>query len=71
MIIMKKKYKVVNGESPLFDNDDFSRSCSSKKKYTTPYHAQFAIDEIEYRNSKLKLFCYKCPYCGNYHLTEK
>lgn len=68
---MKKKYKVVSTESPLFDNDDFSRSCSSKKKYTTPYHAQFAIDESQYRDSKLKLSYYKCPYCGNYHLIEK
>jgi len=67
---MGRRKTIVDKSSPLFDTDDFQRSCSSKKKYTTPYHAMFAIDECQSRQPSLKLSYYKCPYCGNYHLTE-
>lgn len=60
---------VTDRNSPLFDEDDYIRSCYSKKKYTTPYHALFTIEELESRNPGLKLKYYKCPYCNNYHLT--
>lgn len=61
---------VTDPDSILFDEDMFAKTCSSKKKYTAPNHAQFDIDMIESRNPKIKLSYYKCPYCGNWHLTE-
>lgn len=65
------KYKrITDKKSPLFDFDDYNRSCKSKKSYTTPYQAQYAIDMIESSNPRLKLTFYKCPYCHNYHLTD-
>ena len=67
---MKRKV-VTDPKSPLFDFDDFNKSCNSKTAYTTPYHAQYAIDMIESRNHNIRLTFYKCPYCNNYHLTEK
>ena len=61
---------VTDTTSPLFDEDCFRRTCVSKKKYTTPNHAQYAIDECKSRDSSLNLSYYKCPYCKNYHLTS-
>lgn len=61
---------VTDPNSILFDEGLYVKTCSSKKKYTSPNHAQFEIDILESRNSKLKLKYYKCPYCGNYHLSE-
>jgi len=64
------KPRVTDKTSPLFDDFDYSKTCSTKKKYTTEYHAQFAIDECKSRDPRLKLRSYKCPYCRNFHLTE-
>lgn len=66
---MKRKV-VTDPKSPLFDFDDFNKSCNSKTAYTTPYQVQYAIDLIESCNHNLKMTFYKCPYCKNYHLTE-
>ena len=54
----------------LFDADDFSRSCSSKKAYETDWQAKFAADECKSRDPTLMLSWYKCRYCGKWHLTE-
>ncbi len=62
--------RVIDPNNILFDDNDYNRCCKDKKKYTTPYHAQYAIDECHQRNLKVNLKYYKCPYCKNYHLTS-
>lgn len=65
------KRRVVDKNSPLFNEAEFALMCRDKKVYTTPHHAQYEIDIIQSRDSKVKLSYYKCPYCGNFHLTSK
>lgn len=62
--------RVTDSSNILFDNNDYNRCCKGKKVYTTPYHAQYAIEECYQRDSRLKLSYYVCPYCKNYHLTS-
>jgi hypothetical protein len=61
---------VVNRNSPLFDNEDYHRTCASKNAYETEYQANFTITEMKSRYG-VNLGTYKCPYCGQYHLTER
>jgi hypothetical protein len=65
------RHIVTDIQSPIFDNDMFQKTCGSKKKYTTPNHAQYDIDIIQSNEPSIKLSYYKCPYCKNWHLTEK
>lgn len=66
-----KKQVVTDPNNVLFDDLHFKRSCQQKKKYTTEYQALFEIDLIKSRKPNLHLSYYKCPYCKNFHLTER
>lgn len=41
--------KAFARNSPLFDYDDYVRSCSSKKRYDSEWLAKFAADECAMR----------------------
>ncbi len=60
----------MNKSSPLFDDADYLRSCSSKKAYENEWQAKFTIDEMRTRYG-VSLGTYACPYCGKLHLTER
>jgi len=60
----------TNTKSPLFDSDDYNRTCSSKNAYDNEWIASFTIDDMKDKYG-VNLDFYICPYCGKYHLTER
>lgn len=61
---------VTDKKSPLFDLNDYIRSCASKRTYYNEWDAVETINFIKTSKPKLNLSYYKCPYCNNFHLTE-
>lgn len=54
----------------LFDVDDWSKSCSYKRRYDTEWDAKYAAERQERLHAGLRLDWYLCGYCGKWHLTE-
>lgn len=46
------------------------RSCESKNRYDSRAEAEEAIKSCA-EHGKTGLHCYKCSYCGGWHLTSK
>lgn len=46
------------------------RSCERKNRYGSRHEAELAARASEAHGAP-KLFCYKCPYCGGWHLTHQ
>lgn len=46
------------------------KACSSKKRYSTRAQAQDAIVSCA-EHGTTGLHCYRCEYCGGWHLTSK
>lgn len=68
--VSRRRGVETDPKSPLFDQDDYARTCSSKTSYENEWRAKFAIDEMRERFGA-DLHSYKCPYCGRFHLTER
>lgn len=65
----RREHIETNEESPLFDEFDRMRTCSSKNGYDSEWQAQFVIDESREKYGT-ELTSYLCPYCNRWHLTE-
>lgn len=52
------------------DADLRQRACSSKNRYQTYADAQEAIGSCA-DHGRGGLHCYRCDYCGGWHLTSK
>ena len=61
------KNRVTDPSHLLFDHIEYDRMCKGKKKYSSPWDANYTISLSK---DKSKLSYYKCPYCNNYHLTS-
>ena len=46
------------------------KACERKKRYASEADAKDAIRSCE-RHGSRDLHCYRCPYCGGWHLTHK
>lgn len=46
------------------------KACERKKRYVSEADAKDAIRSCE-RHGSRGLHCYRCPYCGGWHLTHK
>lgn len=46
------------------------KACASKNRYATRSEAEDAIASCE-EHGRTGLRCYKCSYCGGWHLTSK
>ena len=49
---------------------DRARSCERKNRYATRAEAQEAIARCA-DNGRRGLSCYRCEYCGGWHLTSR
>ena len=47
-----------------------TRSCDSKNRYATRWDAQEAI-ALCAEHGRAGLHCYRCDYCGGWHLTSR
>lgn len=47
----------------------YEKGCASKKRYPTKGEAQLAIAACA-EHGRRGLSCYKCSYCGGWHLTS-
>lgn len=47
----------------------YEKACASKNRYTTRAEALAVIDECA-AHGRRGLSCYKCDYCGGWHLTS-
>ena len=65
----KPRATVTDPSSPLFDEFDMEKTCSSKSGYPSEWTAKFAADETS-SMSGARIGFYRCPYCGLFHLTE-
>lgn len=63
-----RRKTVTDVSSPLFDEMDNMRTCTSKKPYDSEWQAKFAVTESMDRFG-ISLETYKCPYCDKWHLT--
>ncbi|MGI6218092.1 MAG: hypothetical protein ACOYIK_10845 [Coriobacteriales bacterium] len=52
------------------ENARRNKACESKNAYDSRGEAQAAIAACEEHGVR-NLRCYKCPYCGKWHLTSK
>ncbi len=48
----------------------YERGCASKNRYATRAEAQDAIAACA-EHGRRGLHCYRCSYCGGWHLTSK
>ncbi|MDM8300900.1 hypothetical protein [Collinsella tanakaei] len=48
----------------------YHKACASKNRYTTRAEAEETIRLCEAHGTR-GLHCYKCDYCGGWHLTSK
>lgn len=46
------------------------KACDRKKRYASRSEAEAAIKDCK-RHGSRDLHCYKCDYCGGWHLTHK
>lgn len=46
------------------------KACERKKRYGSRGEAEAAIRDCK-RHGSRDLHCYRCPYCGGWHLTHK
>ena len=46
-----------------------TKSCSSKNRYDTRWDAEAAIASCE-EHGRRGLSCYRCEFCGGWHLTS-
>ena len=46
------------------------KACESKNRYATRAEAQAAIDSCAAHGTR-GLHCYRCDFCGGWHLTSK
>ena len=49
---------------------DRARSCSRKQRYASRAEAEEAIEWCA-RQGRSGLTCYRCDYCGGWHLTHR
>lgn len=47
----------------------YEKACASKKRYATKGEALLAIEACA-EHGRRGLTCYKCSYCGGWHLTS-
>lgn len=47
-----------------------TKACESKQRYASRHEAESTAAACEAHGSP-KLYTYKCPYCGGWHLTHK
>ena len=57
--------------SDLFEREEAWRykSCERKNRYDTRAEAEAVMADCEHRGRR-GLACYKCEYCGGWHLTS-
>lgn len=48
----------------------YHKACASKNRYATRAEAEEAIGRCEAHGTR-GLHCYRCDYCGGWHLTSK
>lgn len=57
----------VNG----YTRDEIDRMCHGKHRWSDELSARAgALQSLERRPNTMRLFTYKCPSCGGFHLTR-